>query len=151
MSVWPQKTAASLLSGSNGVLVSVSIHVDPRHLESLLEALAQVSFPINPQIYHDASMVYRYADGREVTEATTLVEFPAYAGQMDEAERALAAYGFDPAAMHVTDMLEEIHAARAAESEPEPAPKGAAYVTRRRVKYASGALLCASGPSQSRR
>src|SRR5579871_6126747 len=77
MSVWPQKTAASLLSGSNGVLVSVSIHVDPRHLESLLEALAQVSFPINPQIYHDASMVYRYADGREVTEATTLVEFPA--------------------------------------------------------------------------
>ena len=47
------------LSGSEGTLVSVSICVDPRHLEPLLEALAQVSFPINPQIYHDAALVYR--------------------------------------------------------------------------------------------
>jgi hypothetical protein len=131
MSVWPKTTAGPLLSGSKGTLVSVSIHVDPRHLESLLEALAQVSFPVNPQIYHDALMVYRYADEREVTETTTLVEFPAYAGQITEAQRALAAYGFDPATMQVTTMLEEIHA----ESQPEPAPDGAPYISRYRVKH----------------
>jgi hypothetical protein len=131
MSVWPKLTVGPLLSGSKGALVSVSINVDPRHLESLLEALAQVSFPINPQIYHDALMVYRYADEREETEATTLVEFPAYAGQIDEAQRALAAYGFDPATMQVTTMLDEIHSA----PRPEPAPFGAPYVSRYRVKH----------------
>ena len=62
------------LAHSQGQLVSVSIRVDPNGLESLLEALAQVSFPINPQIYHDAAVVYRYADDREETEAATLVE-----------------------------------------------------------------------------
>jgi hypothetical protein len=131
MSVWPTTTAGPLLSGSEGALVSVSIHVDPRHLESLLEALAQVSFPVNPQIYHDALMVYRYVDEREETEATTLVEFPAYAAQMEEVEHALDAYGFDPAIVHVTTMLEEIQSA----SQPEPAPRGAPYVSRYRVKH----------------
>jgi hypothetical protein len=120
-----------VLSGSNGTLVSVSIHVDPRHLESLLEALAQASFPINPQIYHDALLVYRFADGREENEATTLVEFPAYAGQLSEVEQSLKAYGFDPSSIHVTTMLDEIHAAWVA----EPAPNGARYVSRYRVKH----------------
>ncbi len=131
MSVWPHSTAVPVLSGSNGTLVSVSIHVDPRHLESLLEALAQVSFPINPQIYHDALLVYRFADGREESEATTLVEFPAYAGQLAEAEQALKAYGFDPATIHVTTMLDKIQSAWVA----EPAPKGAPYVSRYRFKH----------------
>jgi hypothetical protein len=131
MSVWPKTTAGPLLSGSKGALVSVSINVDPRHLESLLEALAQVGFPVNPQIYHDALMVYRYADEREVTEAVTLVEFPAYAGQIGEAQRALEAYRFDPSTIQVTTMLDEIHLA----SQPEPAPRGASYVSRYRVKH----------------
>ncbi|HTS26719.1 MAG TPA: hypothetical protein VMH81_12665 [Bryobacteraceae bacterium] len=131
MSVWPQSTAEALLSGANGVLVSVSIHVDPRHLESLLEALAQVSFPINPQIFHDALLVYCYADQHEETESTTLVEFPAYAGQIEEARHALQAFGFDPAIAHVTTMMDEIHSA----ARPEPAPPGAPYVSRYRVKH----------------
>jgi hypothetical protein len=131
MSVWPQTTAAPLLSGSNGTLVSVSIHVDPRHLESLLEALAQVSFPVNPQIYHDALMVYRYADGHEEAEAVTLVEFPAYAGELPGVQQALQAYGFDPATVQVTTMLDEIQDA----SLPEPAPGGSPYVSRYRVKH----------------
>jgi hypothetical protein len=131
MSVWPKTTAGPLLSGSKGALVSVSINVDPRHLESLLEALAQVSFPINPQIYHDALMVYRYADEREEPEATTLVEFPAYAGQIGEAQDALEAYGFDSATMQVTTMMDEIHSSPL----PEPAPAGAPYVSRYRVKH----------------
>ena len=55
MSVWPKILPSTpSLSGREGDLISVSINVDPRYLESLLEALAQVSFPINPQIYHDA-------------------------------------------------------------------------------------------------
>jgi hypothetical protein len=131
MRVWPQTTDGPLLSGSKGALVSVSINVDPRHLESLLEALAQVSFPVNPQIYHDALMVYRYADEREEIETTTLVEFPAYAGQMDEVQRAIESYRFDRATVQVTTMLDEIQAA----SQPERPPEGAPYVSRYRVKH----------------
>ena len=55
MSVWPKLPPVTpSLSTAEGALVSVSIHAEPHCLESLLEALAQVSFPINPQIYHDA-------------------------------------------------------------------------------------------------
>ena len=40
------------LSGSEGELVAVSVSVSPHDLEALLEGLACVDFPINPQIYH---------------------------------------------------------------------------------------------------
>src|SRR5664279_6422817 len=73
MSVWPNTLPVTpSLSTAEGALVSVSIHVEPHCLESLLEALALVSFPINPQIYHEAALVYRFADGREETESVTL-------------------------------------------------------------------------------
>ena len=131
MSVWPKTLpSAPSLSGSEGNLISVSINVEARFLESLLEALAQASFPINPQIYHDAAMVYVYADDREEIEATTLVEFPAYGGQLEEVRRALEMYGFDPASLQVTSMLDEIQS----DCQPEPAPLGAGYVMRYRVK-----------------
>jgi len=131
MSVWHKTLPpAALLAGSDGALVSVSISVDPHDLESLLEALAQVSFPVNPQIYHDAAIVYRYADGRENVQDTTLVEFPAYAGRLDEVRYTLEAYRLDPAALHVTRMLDEIHA----EAVDEAAPAGAPYVGSYRLK-----------------
>jgi len=138
MSVWPEtpSVSSSSLSGGDGDLISVSIGVDPRFLESLLETLAQVSFPVNPQIYHDAAVVYVYPDGREQTENTTLVEFPAYAGQLAEVRTALAARGFDPAAMEVTGMLEEIQS----ESRLAPLPPGADYVARYRVKRKTAAV-----------
>ena len=60
------------------------------------KSLAQIGFPINPQIYHDAVIVYVYPDGHEETEATTLVEFPAYADRLEEVRRALESNGFDP-------------------------------------------------------
>ena len=129
MSVWPQTSA--VLKGSDGPLVSVSIDVDARDLESLLEALARISFPVNPQIYHEAALVYVYPDGREETQAATLVEFPAYAGQIDEVREALAAFAFDPARAYVTDMLAELQA----EAQPEPTPAGAAYSVRYRRKH----------------
>ena len=113
--------SASTLCGREGALLSVSISVDPRHLESLLESLAQLRFPINPQIYHDAALVYRYPDAHEESEGITLVEFPAYEAQLEDVTTALESYGFDRRTVHVTGMLDEIQA------EPclEPAPKGA--------------------------
>ena len=129
MSVWPQTSA--VLAGSDGPLVSISIDVDARDLESLLEALARLSFPVNPQIYHEAALIYLYPDGGQEAQAVTLVEFPAYAGQIDEVREALASFAFDPGRAHVTDMLAELHA----EPLPEPAPPGAAYSVRYRQKY----------------
>jgi hypothetical protein len=134
MSVWPKTmSSAASLSGSDGDLISISINVDPRSLEPLLEALAQVGFPVNPQIYHDAAMVYLYPDGREETEAATLVEFPAYRGQLDKVCRAVNDCGFNPASLQVTSMLDQIQSDR----QPEPAPSGADYVARYRVKHQS--------------
>ncbi len=108
MSVWPVLVPDPSLSGREGTLVSVSIDVEPRYLEALLEALARVDFPINPQIYHDAEMVYVDPDGREETETATIVEFPAYAGRLDEVRRAMEEYGFDPDCVQVRSMLQDI-------------------------------------------
>jgi len=55
---------------------------------------------------------------------------PAYAARIDELRGVLAAYGFDPAGVHVTGMLEAIQGAPAAEL----APAGAAYISRYRMK-----------------
>jgi hypothetical protein len=137
MSVWPKTSAATTplsgreLSGREGDLISVSINVDPRYLESLLETLAQVSFPVNPQIYHDAAIVYLYPDGRQETLATTLVEFPAYGSQLQEVRAALASHGFDPASFEVTSMLAEIQS----ENQFAAPPPGANSVARYRVKH----------------
>jgi hypothetical protein len=132
MSVWPNKLPVTpSLSTAEGALVSVSIHVQPHCLESLLEALALVSFPINPQIYHDAALVYRFTDGREETESITMVEFPAYEARLAEVRHAVQAYGFEPECIHAVGMLEEIQS----DLQQEPAPAGAAYVSRYRLKH----------------
>ena len=81
------------LSGTEGELVSVRVSADPRFLEDLLEALAHVSFPINPQIYHSRP---------------TIVEFPAYESRLDELRSALERSGFDASAVQVCAMLDAI-------------------------------------------
>ena len=87
------------LVGSGGELESVSIVVDPRLLERLLEALAGLPFPVNPQIHHgEAKLV-------------TTVEFPAYASQLAEIRGAVAAQGFDPSSVSAKSMLEQIRKA----------------------------------------
>ena len=91
MSVW-QAVPGSLRT-SEGELVSVSIATDPRDLESLLEALARLSFPVNPQIYHSPE---------------TIVEFPAYSGGLDEVRRVLGGHGVDARRIRVADMLAEL-------------------------------------------
>jgi len=131
MSVWSgAEPASSSLSTGEGDLVSISINVEPRNLETLLEALAQLDFPINPEIYHDAALVYLYPDGTQETQAATLVEFPAYGARLPQVRSALAAFGFDPAIAYVAGMMDAIHADRTV----EPAPPGAAYESRYRVK-----------------
>ena len=102
MSVWPDSLSHGVsLSGSEGDLVSVSIGVAPEDLEGLLDTLAGLDFPINPQIYHQA-------ESRPVT----LVEFPAYAPRVGEVRRALEATGLGTGSLHVTGMLDEIHSRR---------------------------------------
>jgi len=99
MSVWQCTPSAAPLCGSEGELVAVSISVSPRDLEALLEGLAHVDFPINPQIYHS---------GGDASSAGTIVEFPAYAGGLAHVRDALAAVGFDPQALRVRSMLDQI-------------------------------------------
>jgi hypothetical protein len=97
MSVWPEcGTPSPALRGTEGELVSLRISVEPRLLEQALEVLARLGFPINPQIYHDA--------------VTTVVEFPAWAGRLSEVREALRRNGFDPGALTVRGMLEDIRA-----------------------------------------
>ena len=94
MSVWPNPSLAT----SEGELLSISITVEPRRLEALLEALAHANFPINPRIRHGAA---------------TNVDFPAYQNRLAEVHGILEAYGFPSNQVHATPMLEEIHTARA--------------------------------------
>lgn len=96
MSAGPENQNPSL-RGTEGELVSIRIAAEPRLLEKLLDVLARLSFPINPQLTHDA-------------EPATLVEFPAWAGRLPEIEEALARSGFDTACLSVTDMLAYMHA-----------------------------------------
>ena len=89
-----QSPAPLPLLGSEGALVSVSISVEPPRLEALLDALAHLDFPINPQIYHDAA---------------TMVEFPAYEKRLPEIRSLLETCGFPAKSVTATAMLDSIH------------------------------------------
>ena len=65
------------------------------------------------------------------------MEFPAYAGRLDEVRPRCRGHGFDPASVHVTAMLDEIHA----DAIRETAPTGAAYVACWRVKNRAAAAV----------
>jgi hypothetical protein len=68
------------LFGREGELISLSVATEPRLLEDLLEALATLDFPVNPQLYHRPTEV--------------LVEFPAYSSQVERVRDALLRQGF---------------------------------------------------------
>jgi len=128
MSVWPDAIAPDFpaLHGSEGELVSISVTVEPRDLEDLLESLATLDFPINPLIYHGAVVVYVGRDGAERSEPSTMVEFPAYAGWLPKIRAALATCGFSSDAISVSSMLDEIHGGERTEA----APAGADFAYR---------------------
>ena len=81
------KCAAPSLVSSQGELVKLSYSVDHRHLEGFLEALASVTFPINPELYHQHGSVN--------------VEFPAYSSGVEEVRAALARFGFAAAGLKI--------------------------------------------------
>lgn len=82
-----QPVTSPVLHGRDGDLVFVSVRVNSRVLEELLEALARLDFPINPEIRHG------YPD--------TLVEFPAYDGNVDEIRAVLREGGMDGAKLEL--------------------------------------------------
>ena len=84
------------LSGNDGELVSVHVCTEPRRLETVLEALAQLSFPINPEIYHQAAVGYVYGDGHEERKNLTIVEFPAFSEHLTLVREALKNSGLSP-------------------------------------------------------
>ncbi|MCP5119055.1 MAG: hypothetical protein GY953_50270 [bacterium] len=104
--------------------MSVRVCVEPRLLEKLLEALSRLSFPINPEIYHQAGVGYVYADGREEVKPATMVEFPAFSGHLEEVREVILGSELPRDSVHVRGMFENIHS----DQDSEAAPRGAAYL-----------------------
>jgi hypothetical protein len=134
MSVWPSQETVSL-AGQDGELVSLTITVEPRLLEKLLDVLAHLDFPINPQLYHDAATVSHNPDGTRAVQPIAIVEFPAWAGRLSRVRDALVVAGFPAACLSAKGMLEQIRS----EAVEEPAPPGAPYQAIVRSKHALSA------------
>jgi hypothetical protein len=79
------------LFGREGELVSLTVTTEPKHLEDLLEALASLDFPVNPQLYHRPAEV--------------LVEFPAYSSQVEQVRDALLGQGLAGGGIQVSRPL----------------------------------------------
>jgi hypothetical protein len=77
---------------SLGQLVVVRLTVEPRHLEELLEALAALDFPVNPELIHSQGAV--------------AVEFPAYDANVPEVQAMLDRCGFDPESLKLFGVLQ---------------------------------------------
>ncbi|MGB6943178.1 MAG: hypothetical protein WBE37_12325 [Bryobacteraceae bacterium] len=60
-------------------------------MEDLLEVLAALDFPVNPQLYHRPAQV--------------VVEFPAYSSQVKQVRDALMGQGFDVGGIQVSRPL----------------------------------------------
>ena len=99
MSVWNGSTlynsSASCLAGSEGELISVRIAVNPRGLEDLLDCLAGLPFPVNPEIRHGVP---------------TTVEFPAWDSALGRVEDALRSAGFEADTICVRPMWQTLSA-----------------------------------------
>jgi hypothetical protein len=68
-------------------LVSLRVSVEPRLLEDLLEVLARLDFPVNPQLTHRPAQV--------------TVEFPVSSTRVDDVRDALSNHGFSSASLEV--------------------------------------------------
>ena len=99
MSSWRETSPVpKSLSSHEGELISVRAQVEARLLEALLEALAEIPYPINPEICHLAG-----AGG-------SVVEFPAYATWLDEIHGALERAGFPARTLETRNMLAALQA-----------------------------------------
>jgi hypothetical protein len=82
------------LFGPEGELISLTIATEPKLLEDLLEALAGLDFPVNPQLYHRPTEV--------------LVEFPAYSLQVGQVREALEREGFSGAGVQIARQVAQM-------------------------------------------
>ena len=102
MSVWsvpaqPGDPLEGKLSGCEGELVALRCSVEPHLLEDLLETLAGLPFPVNPQLQHLVG-----------DHPVSVVEFPAYEPQIRLVRTALESRGLGDAAVETRSMLAEI-------------------------------------------
>lgn len=67
------------LRGAEGDLVLVRIATEARQLEEVLEVVAELPFPVNPEIRHQG--------------AASTVEFPAYSSRVQDVRDAFLAKG----------------------------------------------------------
>lgn len=81
MSARTERGSGTSLYGPDGRLITIRISVDAHLLEQVLELLAELPFPINPQLRHDY--------GRVSGHPSSVVEFPAYEGWVAEIQRAV--------------------------------------------------------------
>jgi len=135
MSVWPVNESSSL-EGADGELICIRITVEPRLLERLLDVLARLEFPINPQLYHDAATIYQCPDGSSMVQSATMVEFPAWTSRLPDVRAALVAAAFGEECLTVKGMLDDIRSTPG----QEPAPPGAPYKSIVRSKHAMRAI-----------
>jgi hypothetical protein len=87
-------TSSPVLRGAEGELVFVRVRVDSRSLEDLLEALAGLEFPINPEIRHG--------------HPETAVEFPAYDNHVAEIQAVIRNSRIEGVSVELASMLRAI-------------------------------------------
>ena len=83
--------ATPVLAGRDGELLLVRIRIPSSRLESILDSLAELPFPINPELHHG------FPD--------STVEFPAYASRKPEIRKALNAAGLSNVEFDASPML----------------------------------------------
>lgn len=94
-------TPSALVAADHGELLCIQYPVEPRLLEETLEALAHAPFPINPELRHPTPGGSSWR---------TVIEFPAYADQLEALRRTLRAFGLDASAFTASPMLANLTA-----------------------------------------
>ncbi|MEZ5353603.1 MAG: hypothetical protein R2762_13275 [Bryobacteraceae bacterium] len=117
MSAWTaDEILQGRLYGRDGRLVTVRVSVEASLLEDLLEALAELDFPINPQIHHLAreQQTREHQLGLDVglqgarpvgACAVSVVEFPAYERWLPLLRARLGQGGLPHNLVEVTDFV----------------------------------------------
>lgn len=80
-----------LTSREEGELLLVRLRVESRNLEDVLEALADLPFPVNPDLCHNGMY--------------SVVEFPAYEHRLDAVHQALQPFDLSVVTLRMLDAI----------------------------------------------
>ena len=83
--------STGLTSRENGELLLVRLHVESRQLEDVLESLAGLPFPVNPDLRHVG--------------LSSIVEFPAYEDRLATVNSALAPFELTAETLRMFDAI----------------------------------------------